>query len=605
MHRIIVAGLIALAAWLATAERAHADSAAGADHWPVRSGPYIADKTGNIQRGEGGYLSPVKLLATWLLFVAWIAAVDWVNRDAQLHEQDYHKWNMKCVFPFLGVMVLSWISPSFWLGFPLLAASAFVPVWMYVKQRNAALDPEEHVLTREHLRGVAAKPLRRVGIKIEVKKVGPVPLPVTLTPQGGEQANDNAANLVRAKHSSGFRPAHELLHDALLKHARAVMLDFTRDAVTVRYQIDGVWLEAPGRDRASGDPILEVFKIITNRDPENRVDRQQGTFGLQHEKEKFTCRLTSQGTKTGERAVLQIDDGAPRKARLPECGMRPKMFEEFKALLGQKRGFVILSAPPGGGLTSLLNGGVAAIDRLMRSVASIEPAQHQDVGVDNVQVHLYDPLKGEAVKPVLVEVSRQYPDAIICPELADADTVLALCNEVAEDRLVVATVRAKEATEALFRVLMLKAPLKTVVAALTGVVNVRVIRKLCEQCKEAYQPPATVLQQLGLSPERVEAFYRPPTPKPPPDPPDPKNPPPGPCPACHGVGYRGQMGIYEFMIIDDNVRAVLLKEPKMETVKPAARKAGMRTMQEEGIALVVKGLTSLPELMRVLKEGKE
>jgi type II secretory ATPase GspE/PulE/Tfp pilus assembly ATPase PilB-like protein len=121
------------------------------------------------------------------------------------------------------------------------------------------------------------------------------------------------------------------------------------------------------------------------------------------------------------------------------------------------------------------------------------------------------------------------------------------------------------------------------------------IRKLCENCKEAYAPPPEVLKQLGLPAGRIEALYRPPT-----QPIDPKNPEKV-CETCMGVGYFGRTAIFELLVLENNLRQILGKTPKLELLRDAARKSKQRSLQEEGILLVAKGVTSIPELMRVLK----
>jgi type II secretory ATPase GspE/PulE/Tfp pilus assembly ATPase PilB-like protein len=211
-------------------------------------------------------------------------------------------------------------------------------------------------------------------------------------------------------------------------------------------------------------------------------------------------------------------------------------------------------------------------------------------------VTTYDSVKGEAPFVALAKVARSYPNVIVLRDLPDSDTVDFLCDQVAEDRLVISGIRAKESAEALLRVLMLKVPAKTFAPAVSAVVHQRMIRKLCEKCKEAYAPTAETLKQLGIPAGRVQALYRPPTPPP-------GQQPPPPCDECLGLGYKGRTAFFELMAVDDDVRKVLQTTPKVELIRAAARKAGMRTLQEEGIILVLKGATSLAELMRVLKGG--
>ena len=162
------------------------------------------------------------------------------------------------------------------------------------------------------------------------------------------------------------------------------------------------------------------------------------------------------------------------------------------------------------------------------------------------------------------------------------------------DRLVLASIRAKDCAEALLRVLMLKAPPAEVAATVSAVLCQRLVRKLCDHCKEAYAPAPSapaIGDTLGagagiLSPPSAQARRRQ----------------EGPCPECGGVGYKGQTAIFELLVLDDNVRKVLAATPKLDLLRQAAHKAGMKSLQEEGILLVARGVTSLPELMRVMKQ---
>jgi type II secretory ATPase GspE/PulE/Tfp pilus assembly ATPase PilB-like protein len=122
------------------------------------------------------------------------------------------------------------------------------------------------------------------------------------------------------------------------------------------------------------------------------------------------------------------------------------------------------------------------------------------------------------------------------------------------------------------------------------VLNQRLVRKLCESCKEPYAPPPALLQKLGIPAGRVEEFFR--------HPEEPEEV----CQECHGIGYVGRTAIYELLAMNKQLRQALIDQPKLETLRNVARQSGHRTLQEEGIAAVVRGITSLPELMRVLKQ---
>jgi type II secretory ATPase GspE/PulE/Tfp pilus assembly ATPase PilB-like protein len=427
--------------------------------------------------------------------------------------------------------------------------------------------------------------------------------PITLSARGGATSQEDQAHLLTAKQSPGFLFAQRMLAHALDSRAETIMLDYTAQGVAVRYQIDGFWHASPGLDRASGDVMLAVMKVIANLNMNERRAQQKGNFGAEYKRKKYTCKLTSQGTQTGERVLVQFDDGKVHVEKLEDTGMRSKMVEELKAILAEHGKFVLISSPPASGFSTTFSAAMRSSDRYIRNWAELAEVSKQDKAVENVPITTYDASAGETPMTVLPKLLRTYPDVVAMRDMADAQTAELLFDQVTEeDRLIIAGIRAKDAAEALLRVLMLKVSPAKFASVISAVVCQRLVRKLCEDCKQPYAPQPQVLQQLGIPPGRIQALYRPQE-GPMPLPPDaPKDAVPMVCPKCQGIGYRGRTGVFEMLVINDRLRQVLEKTPKIDIVRAEARKAGMRTMQEEGILLVAQGTTSLPELMRVLKE---
>jgi type II secretory ATPase GspE/PulE/Tfp pilus assembly ATPase PilB-like protein len=163
--------------------------------------------------------------------------------------------------------------------------------------------------------------------------------------------------------------------------------------------------------------------------------------------------------------------------------------------------------------------------------------------------------------------------------------------------------RAKSAAEALLKLLGAASDKATFIKFVNLVVNMRLVRRLCEGCKMPFQPTVQVLHQLQLPPDRVPVLYQEYHP-PPVDPNAPKNQqnlPPPVCPRCGGLGYMGRIGMFEMLVVDDNIRQALAQQPSADIVQQLAVKAGMNTLREEGIALLAQGITSIPELQRALQ----
>ena len=493
-------------------------------------------------------------------------------------------------------MLLLWILPWFSVGMLLLIAY-LAPLVSYIVYRNKQVPASsDKVLTRKHIRRWMAQRVSVVGIKVggaeDPDALGP---DVQFKARGAATERDDGVNLLAARQSPGFLPARELIDDILQQRATHAMLDYTPESVGVRYQVDGVWHDRTAMDRESGDFVLAVLKGVAALKIEDRRSRQSGSFGVEMAKEKYNCKITSQGTQTGERVLLQIEPAKVMFKSLDEIGMRTKVQEQFKALFEQQ-GLLLFSSMPGNGLTATIDAALSSADRFISNFVAVTDVDKPEREIENVHVTTFSSAAGETPATVLPKLIRTYPDVIVVRDVADLETLAILCEQAGEKRLVITSIRAKEAAEALLRVMMLKIPPAEFAGAVFGVLNVRLIRKLCEQCKEAYPPPAEVLKQLGLPAGRIESLYRPPT-----APIDPKHPDVV-CDVCQGVGYYGRTGIFELLLIDDDIRGVLTTAPKMENLRAAARKGKQRSLQDEGVLLVARGVTSIQELLRVLKQ---
>jgi len=566
-------------------------SAAPAGEWPA----YHPDPAAGADfRGPGYYFGLTKIISCWLLFVIWVGTADWISRDVQTVRLrwDYRQWNPIVVGSFFLTLLLFWWIPYFWLGFALLLIGMIAPPTTYILVRNSEVTNDQRVLTPAHLRYVMATWLKPVGVKIDAEardphESGP---PVKVHARGGADDRENNARLIAARQMPGLRDARQIIADGLAKRSDSILLDYTQQGVGVRYQIDGVWHPREPEERETADPALEALKTLCALKPEDRTSRQEGTFGVEHGGIRYEATLASAGTKTGERVLLQFVDPKVHFTTLDELGIRPKMQEQLLELLGAERGLVILSAIPDGGLRTTIDVVLNKLDRFTREFVAVEEASERHEEVENIPVTTFDKSQGQSPPEVLTKLMRMDPNVIVMRDLVDGDTLSLLCDEINnENRLLITTTRAKESSEAVLRVMSLGVAGEKYAKAVTGALNQRLIRKLCPGCKEAYTPPPQVLQQLGIPPGRIQAFYRPP------------QQPEEVCEQCGGIGYLGRMALCELLVVGQNTRAVLASGPKLELVRKAARKDGMRTLQEEGILLVAKGVTSLPELMRVLK----
>jgi type II secretory ATPase GspE/PulE/Tfp pilus assembly ATPase PilB-like protein len=581
--------LLFAASWLVVV--LGASSARAETTWPEWIGPFDPPQ---FPRGPGFYFSIVKIVLSYAVLFAWVKSTDWVNCDAVRLKLPYRRWNAICFFPFAAAFLLLWIIPWFSLSFPLLLLTYGGTFGWYVWSRNKGRHEADKVFTKDHLKHLFANQLKLVGVKVPEMKQKAAAVPVTLSPRGAANQSDEQMRAIAARQSPGAPAAKALVFKALQSRASGIMVDFSQEAAVVKLLIDSVWLDAETQPRQLADPMLASFKLLCGLKPDERRARQAGTFLAVEDatRTKHPAKLTSQGTKTGERVLIQFEDAQTRKRRLPDLALRQKLQDELQALMNLPKGLILIAAPAGGGLTSLTTVCLAAVDRFTRSALAVEDIRSKDLEVENIPITPYDSLEQETPMAKLPQVLRQFPDVLVVPEYVDAETLGLLCDEAREERLVITTLRAREAAEAFLRPLQTKVSPKKYALAVSGVIVQRLIRKLCEKCREAYPPPPQILQRLGIPPEKVQAFYRPPT-----------QPRQEVCPECNGLGYRGLTALVEVLTLTDALRQQFLAQPTIEGVRTAARKAGMKTMEDEGLLLVVKGVTSVPELARVLKEG--
>jgi type II secretory ATPase GspE/PulE/Tfp pilus assembly ATPase PilB-like protein len=545
-------------------------------------------------RGPGFYMSAWKILFPWVVFAFWVRTTDWANTDAQTMKLDTKLWNPVLFGSFMAAYVLHWLIPIFWVGFPLLVLVYVGSFATYVVYRNSKVDNDERVLTPEHLRYWLATHLHRVGVKIEAQardehEKGP---PINLIGKGGPDERTDRARTLASRQMEGLRPIREIVHFGLSSRASAIMLDYTQTSVAVRHMIDGVWHNREAIEREVADPALEAMKLLSGLNPQDRQNRQEGTFGAEYNNILYNGTTATQGTKTGERVLITLVDPKVRMNTFDEIGMRTKIQEQLRELLTREKGILVFSSMPANGMRTTFDISLRHTDRLTREFLAVEEEGSRFEEIENIPVHTYKASETKNPVQLLIKLFRLDPNVVVIRDLVDQETISLICKEVKENRLFLTTNRAKDCAESLLRVLAQGAVPAEFAKTVTAAINQRLVRKLCESCKEAYTPPPPVLQQLGIPEGRIQAFYRPPTPKE--DEPV--------CDKCGGIGYVGRTAVFEMLDVGAAVRQALANTPKLDAVRQAARKDGMRSLQEEGVLLVAKGVTSLPELMRALKQ---
>lgn len=431
--------------------------------------------------------------------------------------------------------------------------------------------------------------------------------PATLTPQEDDALRQQQI-LIDARQQAGFPVAGGQIGHAIESRAERVMLDYSQSACAVRYQIDGHWEACPPLTREVGDAMLVVLKSLCKLKPADRRSAQLGSCDVKVGRDKFNLVLQSQGVAGGERVMIRLEPLQIPFSTLPDLGMRDALVTAFREALNSESTSVMVSAPKGAGLTTSWNVSLNAADRLIRDFQALEPEDQPEPEVINVNPNFYGGSTGLTATQLLHKMILKEPDVFVFPTVPDDETLkIALDQTQKNHKQVIVRYAANSAVEACVRFCAQypqSAP--QFAATLKAVINQRLVRRLCEDCKAAFQPSPALLAKLGIPAGRVNQLYQrfvmPPIEQQVDE--NGKPAPIEPCTTCRTRGYHGRVGIFELLQPGPKFRDALLKTRDVATLTKIAQAEGFRGLQSEAILTVARGLTSLDELKRLFAAKK-
>jgi type II secretory ATPase GspE/PulE/Tfp pilus assembly ATPase PilB-like protein len=424
--------------------------------------------------------------------------------------------------------------------------------------------------------------------------------PIQITPAGAK-AEQQDEILQSVQPSRGFPSVCRLLVEIIQREAFTTVLEYTPKSVSLRYLMDGLWQPGTPMDRENGDFLLATLKHVAGMDYRERRKRQEGKFTTLYSKIRQTFHVVSMGIPSGERVIITVDWKRPPLETLEQLGMRPSMQQQLSEILANpKTGMLLVTALPGEGYTALWRGVLTACDRLTRDYYVVEEASQIEKEVINVLTYPFDRSKGETPLSTIPAMLLKQPDVITFGELPDRETINAVIDLSTQQQMpVYFRAPGKHCLDGMLRMLALKPKVEEFVNRLQAIVSMRLVRKLCENCRVSFKPAPALLQKLGLPPGRIGELYKPFLFKS--GMLDEKEQEIQPCKSCKGIGFRGRTGIFELLLMNDVLRAALLKPVKLDNLMALAQANRHISMQQEGMVLVAKGVTSIDELQRVLK----
>ncbi|MEC9008026.1 MAG: GspE/PulE family protein [Planctomycetota bacterium] len=536
-----------------------------------------------IRQGGGNYFNVFLCVPLLGLFFLWTWTCYWVDDDSQALQVRNEFWTA-VIIPSGWIGFLSALCVPKLLGYPVLLLAYAVPAWLYVVERNAKVPDSAKVMTPAHLRRI----LRRLGFPVgggRTAEVASGPDIQFIGKSDGRGGDDGRSRQV--ENSRGYMATKELVYDAIVRRSTDIHLEPKSNEIMVRMRIDGVLYAMEPFDIVVGNAVVNVCKVLGAMDITEKRRSLDGSFQAMTEGRRVDFRVATQGTNYGEKLSLRILDQSNSVSTLADLGLRNQMTDGLNDVINQPHGLLLVCGPTGAGKSTTLYAALNEIDTFQRNVITIEdPVEYR---IDNVNQIEINSRAGNSFATSLRSVLRQDPDVVMIGEIRDAETANIACQAANTGHMVFSTVHANDTITALYRIIDLEVEPFMLASSLSGILAQRLVRRLCSQCKEPYKPKPEFLRKANLPAERISKFYRPP-----------KNPETE-CPACGGLGYRGRIGVFELLPVNDRMREMIRDQSAMTAIRAEARKNGMLYMKEEGLRLVVRGVTSVDELLRVVK----
>ena len=381
--------------------------------------------------------------------------------------------------------------------------------------------------------------------------------------------------IARAEEAPVVKLVDLIIRQAIDERASDIHLEPFKDKLSLRYRIDGKLYEIPPPAHHLHLPIISRIKILSKLDIAEKRLPQDGTFTVKLEDRIIDLRVSTIPTIYGEKAVLRILDKSKMILDLSQLGIDPKQLDEIRKCMKMPFGLVLMTGPTGSGKTTSLYAIIHELRDPSKNILTIEdPVEYHLDGVNQVQVK---PEIGLTFATATRSFVRQDPDIMLVGEIRDLETAEICIRSALTGHLIFSTLHTNDAPSAINRLLDIGVEPYLLTPSLLLVVSQRLIRKLCPNCKEAYEPDE---KQLGGIKLKTELIYR-----------------PHGCPECNQIGYRGRICIAEVMVVNDVIRSLMTERAPYEKIKEVALSQGMQSLYASGMRLVEEGVSAIEEVL--------
>ena len=532
-----------------------------------------------------GYISPVKLLVFLALFFSWVALVGWVYRDSEAVDTKQVLWTAIVLGGGAGAILLWFVMPLFIIGVVVFLLAAGGSAISYVIHRNARVMDHDKVLTADHFRRLLSseqsKLRARQGVTFITANGNEVPVPA------GKTAD-----------FFGYTTAIDVFTDALWRRAMAIVYSPAPENYNVIYYVDGVGLKQPPAPRDQMEYFINFVKNLGDLDIGEKRKPQKGKFKIKQGEKSSEWELITAGSRVGEQLRLSQKTQEDIK-NLSDIGLASDQFPQVGAIREAPQGLFIVSGPPKTGVTSTLYAMLRNHDPFLFSINTLERKLSGELANMTQHVFTLSDTGTTTFAKKLQEIIRMGPDIVGVADCEDSESSQMACKAGSDGKIIYASLKAESVIKALGKWKKLVGDDNLVAEPLLGISNQRLLRKLCDECKQGYEPDRGLLKKFNLPADKVKVLYR-----------------AGKvqydkhgkaitCENCQGTGFYGRIAVFEIIMMNDPLRTAVKQAKSLSEIAAQFRSAKMLSLQQQALRRVIAGVTSINELIRVFSPASQ
>ena len=398
-----------------------------------------------------------------------------------------------------------------------------------------------------------------------------------------EEADENALR-AEVEEAPIVRLANTILQSAIKEKASDIHIEPDRRNIRVRFRIDGVLHEVMQMPGYIKSPLVARYKILSEMNIAERRIPQDGRIGTRFDNKEYDLRVSCLPSLHGEKIVMRILDKSSVMLGMNKLGFTPEMQTQIEELASQPNGMLLSTGPTGSGKTTTQYSLLNKLNDIEKNILTVEdPCEYQLSGITQVQVNKK---AGLTFSSALRSFLRQDPDIIMVGEMRDLETAEIAIESALTGHLVLSTLHTNDAPSATIRLIDMGIEPFLISATIIGVMAQRLGRRICGNCKEYYEVPASDLRRFGYKvtdPNEMVQLARG------------KG-----CEVCRNTGYKGRVGFYELMTMNAEMAEMVVRRAPLTDLKEAAKANGMKELREDGLVKVLQGMTTPEEVMRVV-----